>query len=134
MAQAFVNSDTTGTMTYTLLGQPTFTYRYGSFVNREPCAGWYSDETRRHQSTHTGGHDVGVAQRRDLDQVGQRTFAVLGRQGACGDIVTRHQALRHRRETTFVEDPAQFSEIRCQTGNPAIPSRSGVRRSTRPAG
>ena len=27
MAQAFVNSDTTGTMTYTLLGQPTFTYR-----------------------------------------------------------------------------------------------------------
>ena len=27
MAQAFVNSDTTGTMTYTLLEQPTFTYR-----------------------------------------------------------------------------------------------------------
>ena len=27
MAQAFVNSDTTGTMTYTLLKQPTFTYR-----------------------------------------------------------------------------------------------------------
>ena len=26
-AQAFVNSDTTGTMTYTLLEQPTFTYR-----------------------------------------------------------------------------------------------------------
>jgi len=27
MAQSFVNSDTTGTMTYTLLEQPTFTYR-----------------------------------------------------------------------------------------------------------
>ena len=27
MAQAFVNSDTTGTMTYTMLEQPTFTYR-----------------------------------------------------------------------------------------------------------
>ncbi len=27
MAQAFVNNDTTGTMTYTLLEQPTFTYR-----------------------------------------------------------------------------------------------------------
>ena len=27
MAQAFVNGDTTGTMTYTLLEQPTFTYR-----------------------------------------------------------------------------------------------------------
>ena len=27
MAQAFVNSDTTGTMAYTLLEQPTFTYR-----------------------------------------------------------------------------------------------------------
>ena len=27
MAQAFVNSDTTSTMTYTLLEQPTFTYR-----------------------------------------------------------------------------------------------------------
>ena len=27
MAQAFVNSDTTGTMTYTLLEQPAFTYR-----------------------------------------------------------------------------------------------------------
>ena len=30
MAQAFVNSDTTGTMTYTLLEQPTFTYRMGN--------------------------------------------------------------------------------------------------------
>ena len=45
MAQAFVNSDTTGTMAYTLLEQPTFTYRMVISSTEEPCAGWYSDES-----------------------------------------------------------------------------------------